>query len=156
WAWKKGTTPGFNVVTYTGNNGTGRAVAHGLGKAPAMFILKARNSGQSWKVWHSALTPESNECTLSGANACGSSTAIWNNTAPDSTNIYVGKNGWAGQAQVNGNGTNYIVYAWAEVPGFSSFGSYTGNGSNDGPFINTGFRPAFVLLKQSSSSGNSW
>lgn len=156
WAWKKGTTPGFNVVTYTGNNGNGQPVAHGLGKAPAMFILKARNSGQNWKVWHSALTPESNECTLSSNSGCGTSTAIWNNTAPDSTNIYVGKNGWAGQAQVNGSGVNYIVYAWAEVPGFSNFGIYTGNGSNDGPFINTGFRPAFVLIKQSSASGNSW
>jgi hypothetical protein len=144
------TTAGFSVVTYTGNNTNNATVGHGLGVAPAMMILKCRSlGGTDWVVYHKSLGI-SNFVYLNGTGGAGSYSGFWNNVAPTSTvfNLASGNN------SANGNGQTYVNYCFAEVAGFSKFGSYTGNGSSDGPFVYCGFRPRFIIIKRTDSSTN--
>ncbi len=152
WAWDEGVTPGFDVVTYTGT-GANRTVAHNLGIAPAMMIVKNRDSAQNWVVYHknSNATPQNYILRLNTTDAALASSGSFNNTAPTSTEFTVGT-----LPALNGSGNNMLAYLWAEVPGFSKFGSYTGNGSADGPFVYCGFRPRFLLVKLASTSTTSW
>ena len=76
---------------------------------------------------------------------------MWNDTAPTSTVFTIGTNN-----NVNTNAQTQVAYCWAAIPGYSAFGSYTGNGSADGPFVYTGFRPKFVLLKSTTTTGSNW
>jgi hypothetical protein len=145
-------TSGFSVVTYTGNATAGATIGHGLGVAPNIVILKNRDSSaHPWVVYHSSNTsaPETDYLLLNTSAATVDSGLIWNDTAPTSSVFTVGS-----ATTPNGNGNKMIGYCFADVEGFSKFGSYTGNGSTDGPFVYTGFRPAFVLLKCSSSTSN--
>jgi hypothetical protein len=141
-------TAGFSVVTYTGT-GANATVGHGLGVAPKMLITKDRTGGGSWQVYHVSLG-NTGGVYLNTTGAFASGSGWWNNTSPTSTTISIGTNG-----EINTNGRNYVAYCWAEIAGFSKFGSYTGNGSADGPFVYLGFRPKFVMIKKSSSTG-SW
>jgi hypothetical protein len=139
---------GFSVVTYTGNATTGATVGHGLGVAPAFVIAKARGAVTSWPVYHQSLGA-SQYILLNGAAAAVSSTQEWGGVAPTSTVITIGN------ASANNNqATTNVLYAWAEIAGFSKFGSYAGNASTDGPFVYTGFRPKWVMVKTSSVVGN--
>jgi hypothetical protein len=149
WQWKEGATQGFDIVTYTGT-GVARTVAHSLGVAPSMMIVKRRNTTSDWIVWHSAFAG-TEYIALNSTAAKATGATIWNSTSPTSSVFSVGTSG-----ATNGNTDTYVAYLFAEVAGFSTFGSYTGNGSADGPFVFCGFRPRFVLVKQSSSSGNNW
>jgi hypothetical protein len=149
WQWKEGATQGFDIVTYTGT-GVARTVAHSLGVAPSMMIVKRRNTTSDWIVWHSAFAG-TEYIALNSTAAKATGATIWNSTSPTSSVFSVGTSG-----ATNGNTDTYVAYLFAEVAGFSTFGSYTGNGSADGPFVFLGFRPRFVLVKQSSSSGNNW
>jgi len=140
------TTAGFSVVTYTGT-GANATVGHGLGVAPRMFIVKERSvAGDDWYVYHASLGAANTVFlnTTSASTAGGS--AAWNSTAPTSTVFSLGTS-----VGVNQNTQTYVAYCFAAVAGYSAFGSYTGNGSADGPFIYTGFRPRFVLIKMSSA-----
>lgn len=137
---------GFSVISYaaTGSNGT---VGHGLGVAPAFIIGKNRSSTSFWRVYHSSIAATK---VLFLNDTSGETTDIaFNSTAPTSSVISVN-----GSEVLNSSG-NVILYAWTPVAGYSAFGSYTGNGSSDGPFVYTGFRPAYVLIK-GSSSVTSW
>jgi hypothetical protein len=137
---------GFSVVTYTGT-GANATVGHGLGVAPGMVIVKRRNSTGNWQVRHTSIAAASS-IQLNLTNAAASATTVWNSTAPSSTVFSIGTD-----ATVNASGGTYVAYCFAPVAGYSSFGSYIGNGSaSDGPFVYTGFRPRFVLLKASSYS----
>jgi hypothetical protein len=137
-------------ATYTGT-GSAATVGHGLGVAPSMIICKGRSvGGNYWQTQHSALGP-TKALFLNTTDAAFTNAAYWNNTAPTSTVFSLG-----GNTDANGNGTTYVAYCFAEVAGYSAFGSYTGNGSADGPFVFTGFRPAFVLVKKSDSGSESW
>jgi len=146
-------TAGFSVVTYTGS-ASAATVGHGLGVAPKFLIVKSRSlAGTAWGVWTSAFggTASSTDyVTLNTTGAKGYAGALdfWNNTPPTSSVFSVGT-----QATINQNGTTYVAYCWSEVAGYSKFGSYTGNGSADGPFVYCGFRPRFVLIKCSSTGG---
>jgi hypothetical protein len=144
------TTSGFSIVTYTGNGTNGATVGHGLGVAPSFFVVKERNGSSSWVVY-TAVTGNTQFLVLNNTDSAQTASTLWNNTSPTSTVFTVGTSG-----AVNTNTSTYVAYCFAEVPGFSKIGSYTGNGSSDGPFIFTGFRPAFVMIKRSSASGNSW
>jgi hypothetical protein len=156
-------TAGFSVVTYTGN-GTeaSNTVGHGLGVAPAFYFIKNRSSATDWPVYHKSLPSfdggnyPTNSLRLNTTGSLASTLGLW--SAPTSTtfNIGDGQLSAGNRPLVNTNGSNYVAYCWAEVEGYSKFGSYTGNGSTDGPFLYTGFLPRFVLIKQSSSSGNNW
>jgi len=134
-------TAGFSVVTYTGT-GANATVGHGLGDAPKVIVIKNRTSANSWPVYHSSLG-NTQLIVLDLTNAAATSSVYWNNTSPTTSVFTIGTAG-----SVNTNTSNYVAYCFAEVEGYSKFGSYTGNGSADGPFVYTGFRPAFVLCKR--------
>ena len=147
WQWKEGATPGFDIVTYTGT-GANRTVAHSLGVAPRMFIVKRRDTTGSWNVYHVS-TGNTGAMYLELTNAFAADSTRFNNTSPTSTDFTVGTG-----AGINASGGTFVAYLFAEVAGFSRFGSYTGNGSSDGPMIFTGFRPRFILLKRTDTTGN--
>jgi hypothetical protein len=138
------TTSGFSVVTYTGNGSFG-SVGHGLGAVPAMVIIKTRNNVYDWLVYHQSLG-FLKTLFLNSSSAAVTATEINNSS---STTMTV-------QSEACTASNNYVAYCFAEVAGFSKFGSYTGNGSADGPFIFTGFKPAFVLIKSSTVASASW
>jgi len=143
-------TSGFSVVTYSGNGTNGATVGHGLGSAPKMVIVKQRNgSTYSWTVHHDSLT-SGYVIALESQSAQFSRPTAFNSTAPDANTFTLGTD-----LGTNSSSGTYVAYCFAEVEGFSKIGSYTGNGSADGPFIYTGFRPAFILWKLASST-SSW
>ena len=148
WAWKKGATQGFDIVTYTGT-GVARTVAHNLGVAPSMMIVKRSDNVGAWFVYHQS-QGATKYMTIDTAAATTSSTA-WNNTAPTSSVFTVGTDN-----NVNGTSGTYVAYLFAAVAGYSAFGSYTGNGSADGTFVFTGFRPRFVMVKRTDAAGQNW
>ena len=144
------TTAGFSVVTYTGNNTSGSTVGHGLGVAPNMIIIKSRSRTSRWLAWQSSLSSQQ-VLVLNATDA-----------AATGSNGYVGTVG-ASNFQISGISTNddinflnatYVAYCWAAVPGYSAFGSYTGNGSADGPFVYANMRPRYVLIKRTDSTGD--
>jgi hypothetical protein len=141
------TTSGFSVVKWTGTGSDG-TIGHGLGVAPKMVIVKSLANTTAWMVYHASLG-NAQEIYLNDASASGASTA-WNSTTPTSTVISL--DGGAGNG-VNASG-DYIAYCFAEKKGFSKFGSYVGNGSTDGTFVYTGFKPAFVLVKNTAITDN--
>jgi hypothetical protein len=141
---------GFSIVSYTGNGATGATVAHGLSSALQFYIIKNRDAGFSWTGYHEALGA-GNYIQLDSSGAA-SSTSDWNSTAPTSSVFTVSGD----EGRINKNGTDYIAYCFHSVEGYSKVGSYTGNGSADGTFVHCGFRPAYVMLKRTSSSGSHW
>jgi len=143
-------TAGFSIVSYTGT-GVAATIGHGLGVAPAMIILKSRTSGvEQWHVLHKSLNTAGGQyILLSATNAVLTNSVVWNSTVPTSSVFSVGTAGGT-----NGSGATFIAYCFAEIKGYSKFGSYTGNGNANGTFVYTGFKPAFVLLKSSSSAEN--
>jgi hypothetical protein len=143
------TTSGFSIVSYTGT-GANATVGHGLGVAPKMVIIKNRGDVSNWPVWHSGLSGNSYYLYFNLTNAQSNVNAMWNNTAPTSTVFSLGTS-----TDSNQSTKAMIAYCFAEVKGYSKFGSYTGNGSADGPFIYTGFKPAYLMIKPSSYA-NSW
>ena len=145
------TTSGFSICTYTGNGTSGATFGHGLGVAPKMVIVKERSpGGNNWMVGHDSLG-WTKYLALDAAQAAITSSARWNNTAPSSTVVTLGND-----TGINASGATYVAYCFAEVEGFSKIGSYTGNGSSNGPFIYTGFRPAFILYKNTTTAGTNW
>jgi len=139
-----GATQGFSVVTYTGT-GANATVGHGLGVAPKMIIVKQRNAARSWAVYHASLG-NGGGVYLDATNAYSVDIAFWNNTSPTSSVFSIGTG-----TSVNVNTGTYVAYCFSAVAGYSAFGSYTGNGSTDGPFVYCGFRPRFVMAKSSSA-----
>ena len=143
------TTSGFSIVTYTGT-GANATVGHGLGVAPSMIIGKRRNGIADWMVGHSGVNGGTNPFNyymlLNTTAAQTADSTAWQNTSPTSTVFYLGSGG-----NVNSNGATNVMYCFAPVAGYSAFGSYTGNGSTDGPFVYLGFRPVYVLIKRSSA-----
>jgi hypothetical protein len=116
-----------------------------------MFIIKCRNNftgATIWPVYHASVGNTA-YLDLSSTNAASTLTAGWNNTSPTSTVFTVGS-----AAGVNGSGNTFVAYCFAAVPGYSAFGSYNSNASSDGPFIYTGFRPRFVMIKKATGSVN--
>jgi hypothetical protein len=142
------TTSGFSIVTYTGT-GANATVGHGLGVAPSMIIIKRTNSTNSWQVYHSNAnaSPASGGLFLNTTDAFTALSTTWNNTVPASTVFSIGT-----AAGTNASGGTYVAYCFAAISGFSAFGSYTGNGSADGPFVYLGFRPRYVLIKRTDSA----
>jgi hypothetical protein len=141
---------GFSIVTYTGTGATGGTVGHGLGVAPSLIIAKSRDASRGWGVYHKDLTKDK-YIELQSTAAAVSTTSVWGSSEPTST--VFGVYNWP-TAINNQNGNKYVAYCFAPVSGYSAFGSYTGNGSTDGPFVYTGFRPRWIMVKRSSSTGN--
>ena len=148
------TTAGFSIVTYTGNGTSGATVGHGLGVAPSMVILKQRDGASSWQVKHISLNANQN-LILNSTAAVDTAPGSGYISAISSTTLTL-LNGGSAITNVNGNTNTYVAYCFAPIAGYSAFGSYTGNGSTDGTFVYTGFRPRFVMVKRTDVSGDSW
>jgi hypothetical protein len=141
------TDAGFSIVSFTGNSTSGATVGHGISK-PDMVIVKQRAGTGEWCVYHKSLGA-TKVMLLNSTAAPYTDTTYWNDTAPTSTTFTLG-------SSVNSNpSTTVIAYLFAEKQGFSKCGSYTGNGNADGPFIYTGFKPAYILQKVYSTT-SSW
>jgi hypothetical protein len=139
------TTAGFSVVTYSANSSSPATatIGHGLGAVPSMIIVKPRNTIDSWYVYHVSVgNTKFLELNATAAETVYST--MWENTSPTST-VFTTK-------YLNQGNYNYVAYCFAPVAGYSAFGKYTGNGSDDGPFIYTGFTPKYVLVKRSDSA----
>jgi hypothetical protein len=143
------TTAGFSIVGYTGTATAGATVGHGLGVAPSMIITKARTIADNWGVYHKSLGA-TKALYLNTTNAGITSSAYYNNTAPSSTVVTLGDN------EATNDNAGMIMYAFAEIKGYSKFGSYIGNGSTDGTFVYTGFKPAFFLCKRTDAVSSVW
>jgi len=146
------TDAGFSIVAYQGNDASSATVGHGLSQAPEMVIVKNRQeaiTNPAWAVYHSSLGA-TKYIDLSTTTASDTATTVWNDTAPTSTVVTIGT------ADSVNSGSTHIMYCFHSVVGYSKFGSYTGNGSTDGPFVYLGFRPAWLMYKCSSSSGDGW
>ena len=143
------TTSGFSIVKFVGT-GSVATVGHGLGVAPSFYVVKRIDGGDGgqWNCYHKSLGA-SQYMLLNSTSASQSSATRWNNTEPTSSVFTVSTSG-----DVNDPSDNHIAYCFAEKKGFSKFGSYTGNGSTDGPFVYTGFKPAFVITKGTDSADN--
>ena len=142
------TTSGFSIVSWVATDAVG-TIGHGLGVAPKMIIGKNRTSAYHWQIGHSSIGWTNQLRFNTGASFASTQ---WNNTAPTSSVFSV-----PADYDINKDaGNNSIAYCFAEKKGFSKFGSYTGNGSTDGPFVYTGFKPAWILCKVSSGTTNDW
>ena len=140
---KANTTAGFSIISYTGTGST-NTIGHGLGVTPKVYIIKNRDSSDNW-IYYTTVIDGSLDFLYFTTGAKSNSI----NTAPTSTVIEISG------LTTNDNGDKHICYAFSEVEGYSKFGKYTGNGSTDGTFVYTGFRPALVITKQTNSTG-SW
>jgi len=158
WNWKAGTTSGlsggtitpssysinatsgFGIYKYTGNSTSGATIAHGLGKVPTMIMVKRLDSNKEWQIYHQALgNTKWIEFTTSTPQT---GTSRWNDTSPTSTLFYLGND-----SDVNNSSGTYVAYVFCDVKAYCKTGTYTGNGNADGPFIYTGFKPAFLIMK---------
>ena len=135
------TTSGFSVVTFTGT-GANATVGHGLGSVPKMIILKSYGGSTNWIVYHNSIG-NGKALSLNTTAAESADAGYFNSTTPTSTVFSLGSDGFS-----NGSGQTMVAYCFAEKQGYSKFGSYAGNSSLDGPFIYTGFKPAFVMFKK--------
>ena len=140
------TTAGFSVVSYTGS-GSNATVGHGLGVAPGMVIIKSRSNATEWIVYHSGVGA-TKFLNLDGTGSASTNSSVFNNTAPTNTTFAVGT-----VDAVNYSNYTYVAYCFADVEGYSKLGSYTGNGSSNGPFVYCGFRPAWVMLRAVNNAG---
>ena len=143
------TTAGFSISSYAGSN-SNATIGHGLGVAPKMFIIKNLSGTRDWSIYHESLG-NAKVINLNNTNAAGA-TGQFASTSPTSTVFTV-----AGDyGNVNESGANYIAYCFAEKQGYSKFGSYLGNGNVDGTFVSCGFKPAFILQKNTARAGSGW
>ena len=143
---------GFSIISYSGNNNSGATIAHGLGTAPKMLVVKSRSQNRGWNtLWDvggSGAGPTKYVQWQQDHQPVDNS-AWWNDTSPSSSVITLGNDN-----DVNDSSQNYICYAWTPVEGYQAIGRYVGNGSSQGTFINTGFRPAFLFIRRLDSTGN--
>ena len=167
WSWKAGTTSGlsggtitpsaysinttsgFGMYGYAGNSTAGATITHGLGAKPGWISCKRLNDTGGWTTYNSG-AGATKFAYLDLTDIFDSGSTEWNDTEPTTSVFSLGTHG-----TVNNSAGTYIAYVWADVQGFSKFGSYEGNGNADGSFIYTGFKPAWVMCK-SIDSTSSW
>ena len=144
------TTAGFSIVDYTGTGSAG-TMAHGLGVVPHTIWVQNRDEGEDWAVYHKRASSAGNDSYLRLNTNDGAATAgtVWNDTSPTSTVFTIGSNN-----KTNKDGVKYIAYCFAPIKGYSKFGFYKGNGNDDGTFVNTGFKPAWLMIKRTTA--NQW
>jgi hypothetical protein len=142
------TTAGFSIVKFTGT-GSAATVGHGLGAIPVMIIQKNLDSSANWSVKHHKTTNNYDFLNLNLDSAATANDSIWTQTDPTTSVFSIGTS-----TAINQSGQDQICYCFAEKQGFSKFGTYEGNGNSDGPFIYTGFKPAFVIVKNADGTTN--
>ena len=144
------TDAGFSIVTYTGT-GSGNTIGHGLGTTPGWIIAKVRSTTNNWGVWHQDLGGANKYLKLNTTDSTITATDVWNNTLPTSTVFSTGAAG-----TTNDSGATYVAYCFAEKKGYSKFGKFRGNANADGSFIYTGFKPAWLMIKNIGASGTGY
>tara|TARA_Y100001963_G_scaffold4899_1_gene6407 strand:- start:722 stop:1762 length:1041 start_codon:yes stop_codon:yes gene_type:complete len=168
WAWKADNTSGssntdgsitstvavnstskFSIVKWSGSGATA-TIGHGLGVVPQCIIVKSLSGSGSWIVYHESMGATKN-LILDASNAAATVSTMWNDTSPTSSVFTVGSN-----SATNGSGVDLIAYCWADVQGFQKMSRYIGNGSTNGTFVYTGFKPTLVIVKKSSDSDGWW
>ena len=164
WSWKAGTditdesynaAAGFSIRLWAGNDTSGmdgdRSLSHSLGVAPEMIIARPRTQDQDWSVWHKDLSSDSGLYL----NTDDDETTVgeWGTTAHDNTDFTVADDTMGAGLSLNTDGDDYVAYLFASIEGYSKVGSFTGNGSTDGPFVHLGFKPAFVMVKRFTGTG---
>ena len=145
-------TAGFSIISFSGNNTNGATIAHGLGVAPKILVVKSRSQARGWNtLWDvgGAGGGPTHYVQWQQEHQPIDDSTFWNDTSPSSSVITLGTDN-----DTNGSGQNFICYAWAPVEGYQDIGRYVGNGSSQGTFINTGFRPAWVFIRRLDSTGN--
>ena len=140
---------GISIVTYTGTGAAGGTVTHGLGAIPDLIHLKSRDAGEGWvSYWNvPAFTGENGFLGLNSTGGFSDSAGEWNDTIPTSSVFTVGN-----QGRVNDDAEKYVAYCFKSIQGFSAVGSYIGNGSTNGRFVYTGFKPGWILYRKNASS----
>ena len=145
-------TSGFSICQYTGT-GANATVGHGLGVAPKVVMVKQTNTTKDWMVYHKYTNPDGTGAQyylhLNNNDSRSSNATMWQNTDPTSSVFSIGTS-----SNVNGSGDTYIAYCFADTQGFSNFNYFNGNANVDGPFIYTGFAPAYVLTKRVNGAEN--
>ena len=172
WCWKAGTTSGitttgaditpsaysfnhtsrFSIAAYTGNGSSGAKIAHGLGAIPEMMIIQTRDvAGRVKPVYHHKNTsaPETDYLGFNNSDATTDGAWTWNDAVPTSVFMETQAN-----TATNKSSSTYVLYSFKGVQGYSKFGGYTGNGNVNGTFVYTGFKPSFIMVKQTSGSAN--
>jgi len=145
------TKAGFSMVKFTGT-GANDTVGHGLGAAPEIIIFKNYGGISGWKMFtNQTPSPSTQVMELSDPSAYQTPTNPFNSTLPTSTVFSVGT-----YSDINSSGGTFIAYCFKSVAGYSKIGSYTGNASDAGPIINTVFEPAWLMIKVSDGSADSW
>ena len=141
-------TAGFSIVTYTGTGGTG-TIAHGLGALPNMIIIKNRDRDINWLVYHRNLSATNAYLHLENTDVEATNNAFFSNSGHSTTTFSIGNSN-----HTNADGEALVAYCFADIEGYSKFGTYTANGVDDGSFVHLGFRPSFVMLKNTSNNTN--
>ena len=150
WCWKESATAGFDIVSYAGSSGA-KTESHSLSAVPSVIIVKNISASANWRVYHvSQGNTKAAALNSSGEQAVVDS-GFWNDTTPTSSVFTIGS-GYADSTNASGN--NFISYLWAGKQGYSKFGSYTGNGNANGPYIHLGFRPAMIIVKSATETRN--
>jgi len=146
-------TSGISIVKYSGSGSTPTKIAHGLGVAPKMIMVKRLTGAADWVVGHQSMAWTKYIYLSSDGTSITAGGAAWENTEPDTVNFTVGDN-----TQVNASGSDYIAYCFAEKTGYSQFRAYTHNGASGdtGTFVNLGFKPSFLMIKNTSASSTDW
>jgi len=149
WNWKESADAGFDIVSFTGNE-TARTVAHSLSAVPHFMLMKSTAGTAGWGVYHQKMssTPAEDYLYLNTTDTIGDSVNFWNDTAPTDSVFSLGASG------VSNKTGAMIGYLWSEKQGFSKFGKYIGNGNADGTFVYTGFRPAYVMIRDPGNAEN--
>ena len=151
WCWKESATAGFDIVSMTGT-GSARTNAHSLSAVPEWIFVKELDNAGSWYTY-TAMLGNTKAMFLNATNAVSAdSSGYWNDTTPTSSVFSLGTDGG-----VNQSSTGYIFYLWRSVQGFSKFGKFVGNGhATNGPFVYTGFQPAWILVKRAIGGTGNW
>ena len=142
------TTAGFSIVTHTGSGSAGN-IAHGLGAVPEWILTKNRSQAASWANYHVGIG-NGYYLELDTDDAKESASSVWGDTTPSSTTFRVG----GANTKNNSSSNNFVSFCFTPIQGYSKFGSYTGNGNADGPFVYTGFKPAWLLIKNTAADAN--
>ena len=149
---------GFSILTYTGNgtNNSNITMGHGLGKKPGWVIIKNRDSTADFVTWITGIggSADDNQKNL-GLNVTSQAGQNSDQFRYTDSSVIAVRSTDSTNGKVNKNGDNYVAFCWIEIPGYSKFGIYTGNGSTDGPMVDLGFRPAYILLKR-ADGGAPW
>ena len=141
------TTSGFSIVTYTGNGSSGATIGHGLGEAPEVVLVKKTSGADAWSMLHPNV--QATKYMRLDSDTGEVNDNVFNNTRAGNDVFTVDSDG-----QVNGNGLSFVAYCFKKKKGFFTTYEYIGNGSADGPFLYTGFKPAFVIIKRKTATNN--